>query len=751
MMKRKTLLSMALSFLCCMSFACAFVGLRTTKATAEQTQESMYSVVQKYYTTRTLQKAGTTDEANRVTYSGLVPYGTGTISLGTYDMSANVGLDNSLFEILPQNAWNDTADTTTYQDKFFKVYLTSGEKQVIYHFRQRADGEHQAMVLVGDNDSDGGYNLGGRYMTNGNQIHKCANVGAILPYLYNGTGLESGAKNEKQESFTKPTPLGFYYDNGNYYNDFIYGYTLNQASYLAEETSTSGTYRYIMNDYTTKFTAEELKNITVSVSFEKGTVAQDEAWVMFTSIAGKKLSTDFYSVDINYETFGGSIQDAAYTQKVSANDDQISVLPVNVTKEYYTFSHWYYGTNPENKVNEEGFTEWLHEQNESITLSAYYVPVEYDVTYDLNYSGAPTYDKDTVTVSNYQGYEFKQIPFENYPEGKIFDGWYTEATGGEKVTQISKLDDVIVYAHWSDGYIVTFINDGVEEKIPYAAGTVVTEPQVANKTGYTFDGWFNGNELYDFANVLTSNLTLTAKYTEKTFTVTFYAGGVVVDEKTVTYGQTISELPNVPEAAAGYEAGAWQYDGKPFTSEIVVDKNIIVVAVYPKITVEITFNVDGGSEIASITLAYGETLDGKGVSTSKEGYDFVGWQNNGQVFDLSTEITENIQLTAVWKLKEYTVNIIQNGESVGTINKKHGEKITLQEVSDVTNVNVSQLYTDASLLNPYDLDGMVLEDMNLYIETEVSQGDVGFIDMLLSELARILSLIWEFLCSIFKF
>ena len=266
-MKRKTLLSMALSFLCCMSFACAFVGLRTTKATAEQTQESMYSVVQKYYTTRTLQKAGTTDEANRVTYSGLVPYGTGTISLGTYDMSANVGLDNSLFEILPQNAWNDTADTTTYQDKFFKVYLTSGEKQVIYHFRQRADGEHQAMVLVGDNDSDGGYNLGGRYMTNGNQIHKCANVGAILPYLYNGTGLESGTKNEKQESFTKPTPLGFYYDNGNYYNDFIYGYTLNQASYLAEETSTSGTYRYIMNDYTTKFTAEELKNITVSVSF----------------------------------------------------------------------------------------------------------------------------------------------------------------------------------------------------------------------------------------------------------------------------------------------------------------------------------------------------------------------------------------------------------------------------------------------------------------------------------------------------
>ena len=306
--KRKKILTVALACSCVTSmvFASLFANGQTVYA-AENTHsvsdtERITSrelsltnpIAEDFYKEVTLQKAGTTDEVNRVTYSGLVPYGTGMISLGTYDMSTNVGLENPLFVVLPQQAWNDTMDANTYKDKFFKVYLTSGEKQVIYHFRQRADGENQSMVFVGNNDSDGSYNLGGRYLTNGNQIHKYANVAAILPYLYNGTGYESGVKNEKKESFAKPTPLGFYYNNGNYYNDFIYNYTLNQASYLATETSSgSGEYRYIMNDDSTKFTAEELKNITVSIAFEKGTVAKDEAWVMFTSIAGKKLETDY--------------------------------------------------------------------------------------------------------------------------------------------------------------------------------------------------------------------------------------------------------------------------------------------------------------------------------------------------------------------------------------------------------------------------------------------------------------------------
>ena len=299
MMKRKTLLSMALSFLCCVSFAFSFIGLQSTKAAAEQTQESMYSVVQKYYTTRTLQKAGTTDEANRVTYSGLVPYGTGTISLGTYDMSASANLETPLFEVLPQKAWDENA-SDSLTDKYFKVYLTSGSKQIIYYFTLSSrDDATQAAVLIGDKDD----NLGGHFWTSANST-VTKKVAAILPFLYNGKGPESGSRNENKESYTKPTPVGFYYNNGVYYSDFCYQISVNNGYVdMPESSEGSGKYRYAMRadwDFSKKFTAEELKNVTVSVAFDKGTVTKDEAWVMFTSIAGKKLKTDFYSEDTKY-------------------------------------------------------------------------------------------------------------------------------------------------------------------------------------------------------------------------------------------------------------------------------------------------------------------------------------------------------------------------------------------------------------------------------------------------------------------
>ena len=135
--KKKKVLTLALLCSCAVSMAFGSIFANATTVNAAEETHTVTdtgritsatiampnTVADNFYKEVTLQKAGTTDEANRLTYSGLVPYGTGTISLGTYDMSESVGLEKPLFEILPQKAWNDTADTTTYQDKFFKVYL----------------------------------------------------------------------------------------------------------------------------------------------------------------------------------------------------------------------------------------------------------------------------------------------------------------------------------------------------------------------------------------------------------------------------------------------------------------------------------------------------------------------------------------------------------------------------------------------------------------------------------------------------
>jgi uncharacterized repeat protein (TIGR02543 family) len=59
----------------------------------------------------------------------------------------------------------------------------------------------------------------------------------------------------------------------------------------------------------------------------------------------------------------------------------------------------------------------------------------------------------------------------------------------------------------------------------------------------------------------------------------------------------------------------------------------------------ITFNTEGGSEVASITQDYGTAITAPEAPT-KEGYTFVGWEP-----ELPTTMPAgNLELKAKWKL-----------------------------------------------------------------------------------------------------
>ena len=57
------------------------------------------------------------------------------------------------------------------------------------------------------------------------------------------------------------------------------------------------------------------------------------------------------------------------------------------------------------------------------------------------------------------------------------------------------------------------MNDSVKYKtLQVESGNKVSAPTNPTKDGYNFVGWYNGGELYNFQNKVTSNLTLTAKW-----------------------------------------------------------------------------------------------------------------------------------------------------------------------------------------------------------------------------------------------
>ena len=68
-------------------------------------------------------------------------------------------------------------------------------------------------------------------------------------------------------------------------------------------------------------------------------------------------------------------------------------------------------------------------------------------------------------------------------------------------------------------YTVTFDSNGgtpVPPKKEVEYGLTATEPAAPEKTGYTFDGWYLGDEKYDFSAAVKQNITLKAKWSPAT-------------------------------------------------------------------------------------------------------------------------------------------------------------------------------------------------------------------------------------------
>ena len=65
----------------------------------------------------------------------------------------------------------------------------------------------------------------------------------------------------------------------------------------------------------------------------------------------------------------------------------------------------------------------------------------------------------------------------------------------------------------------------------------------------------------------------------------------------------------------------------------------------------VTFNSDGGSKVASQTVASGDKAT-KPKDPTKSRYTFKEWQLSGETFDFDTPITEDIELKAVWNQKQ---------------------------------------------------------------------------------------------------
>ena len=263
---------------------------------------------------------------------------------------------------------------------------------------------------------------------------------------------------------------------------------------------------------------------------------------------------------------------------------------------------------------------------------------------------APTYavtlntNGGTINNGNVTSYTYgvgATLPTDVTRTGYTFKGWYyNENLTGSPVTAISNIEtgNKEYWAKWEiNQYTVTVKPENGEADITITQdyGTAIAAPAAPTREGYTFIGW--DKEIP--STMPAENMTITAKWVVNQYTITFdTAGGSAVASITQDYGTAIA-APADP-TREGYTFIGWD---KAIPATMPAE-NMIITAKWKVNQYTITFDSNGGSEIAPITQDYGTAITAPADPT-REGYTFIGWDKAIP----ATLPAEDLTITAQWR------------------------------------------------------------------------------------------------------
>ena len=338
---------------------------------------------------------------------------------------------------------------------------------------------------------------------------------------------------------------------------------------------------------------------------------------------------------ITFDTNGGS-EIAPITQDYGTE----ITAPDNPTRKGYTFKGW-----------DKEIPEIMPAEN--ITVKAQWEINQYTITFDTNGGSeiAPiTQDYGTKITA----------PDKPTRKGYTFKGWDKE------IPKTMPAENITVKAQWEiNPYTITFDTNGGSEIAPITQdyGTEITAPDNPTRKGYTFKGW--DKEIPE--TMPAENITVKAQWEINQYTIAFDTnGGSEIAPITQDYGTKIT-APDKP-TRKGYTFKGWDKE----IPKTMPAENITVKAQWEINPYTITFDTNGGSEIAPITQDYGTEITAPDKPTRK-GYTFKGWDKEIP----ETMPAENMTVKAQWEINQYTITFDTNGGSdIAPITQAYGTEIT---------------------------------------------------------------------------
>ena len=424
---------------------------------------------------------------------------------------------------------------------------------------------------------------------------------------------------------------------------------------------------------------------------------------------------------VGFYTQGGKIGDESYrVERVTGTDGKLAAEQVPTpTKEHYIFAGWYTAESGGTLLSLD--TVYIDSRNE---YYARWVPtVDIDVTFDANGGKVNGKDTDTITIPAADKGKLASLPVPTR-EGYTFDGWYTAASGGMKITETTVFSEATtVYALWGAIDSVSFSYTG------YAEGENVADAVVTCDTAgvdFTYKWQYSDSGgSYSDATKLSAQFISGIKYTlwiyfkakdglalaelnETDVTLGGNNPGVVytnytIDEVKYSYGVpfSMSPLGGVTKYIVGFYTQGGKIGDESYRVELITGTDGKLTAEQVPTPTKEHYTFDGwytaasGGTLLSLDTVYTDSsskyyarwtenpaLTGTATITGTA----VSWNDTDNAeYLLYDGSTSDADIKAEWKAGTYTTALaytpVKGGITLNADGKRHDQTFTFDTVA----------------------------------------------------------------------
>lgn len=278
--------------------------------------------------------------------------------------------------------------------------------------------------------------------------------------------------------------------------------------------------------------------------------------------------------------------------------------------------------------------------------------------------------------------------------GYTFAGWYTSASGGDRVTSYTGSSNITLYAHWeAQKYTVTYnysLNGGssaTKTSATVGYGSAIDLSPRATRTDYEFVGWNTDSNAKSGLSSLTMGtgaVTLYAIY-KKTYTITLidYNGTTkstrylypVIYNRDYFYSIVLPELRNYSGwQVYGWASGTSRYDsvtqaGKSYSNS----RNVTLYGRYSRqvTATGVSWNQQKYSQVCTVYKTNDEVIDCelalKTVTNPPgSGWTLYGWYTDTTYSNYCASVRDNMTCYAKWYKN---VSLTVNNSAIGKENQ----------------------------------------------------------------------------------